>query len=114
MLMDFVKLFKSELGLIVKIRIDDKGVEVPELDSKTIFFGLNPARQTVMVEFPPLVAKALGAQTTKAIKEHHFRTYFETGDWHAGLALALERVWLGLTSMEDENQGSAAREGGAG
>ncbi|MGE4297083.1 MAG: TPM domain-containing protein [Desulfovibrionaceae bacterium] len=94
---ELAAMFKQEFGLSVKIHLRADTVELPDLDAKTIFIGLNPNTKQVMVELPPLLKKALGDDYQYTLQNEHFPPYLASGEWRQGLILALTQLWEALS-----------------
>jgi hypothetical protein len=101
---DFSRLMRDEFGLEVVVRAKKGPVEVPELDSRTLFFGVNTADERVTIEFPPLVARALDKDFIRHLREEHFEPYFERGNWPKGLAEAMRMLWERLMGIDSEGE----------
>ncbi len=100
-LREFASMFKDEFGLELKLNVVHTDVVLPDLDSKTIFIGINPETRQVLVEFPPLVRRALGDEFLYSLQNEHFTPYFEKGRWPEGLFQGVNRIWeamMGITS----------------
>ncbi|MBG0776664.1 MAG: TPM domain-containing protein [Desulfovibrionaceae bacterium] len=95
-LLDFVKLFKDEFGMTLRIVVSEEAVALPELDSKTVFVGVAPATGQILVELPPLAVKALGPDFVTRLQSETFPPYYEKGEWKQGLVVVLKTVWQGL------------------
>lgn len=93
----FASMFRDEFGLRLRIHIRNTPVELPELDSKTIFLGINPETRQVLVDLPPLVRRALGDEYMYALQNNHFSPYFAGGNWEQGVDAALERLWRDMS-----------------
>ena len=93
-LRDYAAALRETHGLKLRVQVRNTPVVLPaSLDSKTIFIGLNPYTQQVLVEFPPLLKKALGAQYMYMMQNEYFTPYFQKNQWQAGLASALQQLW---------------------
>lgn len=93
-LRDYAAALRETHGLKLRVQVLNTPVELPDsLDSKTIFIGINPKSQQVLVEFPPLLRKALGANYMYTLQNTHFAPYFAKNQWQAGLASALQQIW---------------------
>jgi hypothetical protein len=101
---EFARMMRDEFGLEVIVRAVDGPVEIPQLDSRTLFFGLNTAEDEVTIEFPPLVARALDKDFTQYLREEHFPPYFEQGNWPKGLAEAMRLLWDKLMGISSEGE----------
>lgn len=101
---DFARMMRDEFGLEVIVRAIDGPVEVPEMDSRTMFFGLNTEANSVTIEFPPLVARALDKKFIDYLREEHFPPYFEQGNWPKGLAEAMRLLWDKLMGISSEGE----------
>ncbi len=100
----FSNMFEDELGITVKLQIANEELEMPELDTKTLFMGLNLAEENAVVVFPPLVEKALGEDFRSRLENEHFPPYFASGDWPQGLVLAMAEIWDALMEPDTAQQ----------
>ncbi|MFW5735359.1 MAG: TPM domain-containing protein [Oceanidesulfovibrio sp.] len=100
----FGSMFEDELGLTVKMQIANEELEMPELDTKTLFIGLDLAEDNAVIVFPPLVEKALGEDFRRRLENEHFPSYFESGDWPQGLVLAMAEIWDALMEPGEAHQ----------
>jgi hypothetical protein len=67
---------------------------LPEkLDTKTVFIGINPYSRQVLIEFPPLLRKALRQDYMYKLQNEYFIPYFEKNQWQVGLGAALQQLW---------------------
>lgn len=82
------------------IRVFRGEIVVPDLDNRTMFLGLAPASRQVIVSFPPIMRRALGADFERKLMTEHFPPYFASGDWPLGLKTALIRIWRTLAGEE--------------
>lgn len=93
-LRDYAAALRETHGLKLRVQVRNTPVELPSsLDSKTIFIGINPESHQVLVEFPPLLRKALGANYMYELQNAHFAPYFAKNQWQTGLASALQQIW---------------------
>ena len=93
-LRDYAAALRDKHGLKLRVQVRNTPVVLPaSLDSKTIFIGINPYSKQVLVEFPPLLKKALGSDYMYAMQNTHFAPYFKKNQWQAGLASALQQLW---------------------
>ncbi|GAB7082192.1 TPM domain-containing protein [Megalodesulfovibrio paquesii] len=104
-LLQFSKMFKEEFGLEVRLAVtnDANAIKPPAPDPGVIFLGINPATREVVLQVPPLAARALGEETLASLRQDHFPPYFDDGSWPKGLILALSTLWDTLL-----NQSAAA------
>ena len=108
-LREFASMFKDDFGLELRLNVVTTDVVLPDLDSKTIFIGLNPETRQVLVEFPPLVRRALGTDFLYSLQNEHFTPYFEEGKWPEGLFQGVNRIWeamMGVTSSQNNRADS--------
>ncbi|WP_147819912.1 hypothetical protein [Salidesulfovibrio onnuriiensis] len=103
-LRDFVKSMRERFGVAVKIQVFKGDVEMPELDSKTIYIGLSPAGRQVAVEFPPLLRPALGADFIESVNNEFFAEAFDTGQWGRELQILTTMIWSRLAALEESTQ----------
>ncbi len=99
-LRDFATLFKDEFGLDLRVHVSAKFVDPPAPDNKTLFIGINPKKREVVLQLPPLVSNALGAELSRTLGGDHFTPYFDSGQWPQGLIAALKRIWKTLASLK--------------
>jgi uncharacterized membrane protein YgcG len=97
---EFGRMMRDEFGVEVRIHAVDGAVPPPETDNKTLFFGVNTKEDKVVIDFPPLVAKALENDFIAYLRNEHFGSYFEQGNWPKGLAEAMKLIWERLTGIE--------------
>lgn len=84
---------KSEHGIKLRLHIRKNDVVLPEIDRRTLFIGINPHTQQVLIEFPPLLRKAFGDDYMYHMQNEHFAQYFAKGEWQQGLVAALGKIW---------------------
>ncbi|NJB67884.1 hypothetical protein GGQ74_001524 [Desulfobaculum xiamenense] len=104
-LLELSRMFEKEFGLELRIKIADGPVEVPVLDSKTIFFGLDVRDKTTTIVMPPLVERALGHEFIAELRDRHMPYHFENDSWPTGLVKALAMTWerlIGLDAKDDK------------
>lgn len=92
-LLQFSQLFKEEFGMEVRVVVSITPLEPPEPDPSVIYLALKPDTREVVLQVPPLAARALGEETLTALRETHFPPYFDDGSWPKGLILALSTIW---------------------
>jgi len=97
---EFSKVLKNEFGLELKLVFATERPPWPELDNKTIYFGLDTVGHTVDIAIPPLVERALGPGYVDMLKNEHFPSFFEQGRWARGTAEALADIWKRLIEVE--------------
>jgi hypothetical protein len=95
-LREYAAELKEVYGIKLRLQIRTSPVALPDMDSKTLFIGINPQTQQVLVEFPTLLRKALGDDYLYRMQNEHFGPYFQKGQWQQGLADALTRLWLDM------------------
>ena len=96
---EFSKVLKSEFGLETKLVFATEPPPWPELDNKTIYFGLDITNHTVDIALPPLVESALGPGYVTMLQDEHFAPAFETGHWARATAEALADIWKRLIEV---------------
>ncbi|MFV0423933.1 TPM domain-containing protein [Oleidesulfovibrio sp.] len=90
--------FNSEYGIKVRIHVVKSEVTLPQVDSRTLYIIISPPHKQALVEFPPLVRKALGDDFMYSLQNTHFIPYFENGQWGLAVADALKLIWGGLSA----------------
>jgi hypothetical protein len=99
-LREFSALFRDEFGVELVLRITQGPVEIPRLKSKTLFLGLDIKNQTLIVEYPAWMRRALGPGFTADLETAHMAPYFASDSWPTGLMMALKRIWDQLMTLE--------------
>ncbi len=108
-LRSFADHLKDEFGMKAMIQIRKDELVVPKLDSKTLYVGLLPKKNVVVVEFPSLMTRALGRNFLDSMRDEHFVPYWEGENWPRGLQTALTMIWSRLAApdpagMQEEEQ----------
>jgi hypothetical protein len=98
-LYELSSMFEEEFGVELRLSIQDGPVEIPALDSKTMFFGLDTANEKLIVFFPPLVERALGPEFITQLQTTHMAPYFASDSWPTGLIKALALTWQRLIDL---------------
>lgn len=81
-LREFASALRETHGLKLRVQVRNTPVVLPaKLDTKTVFIGINPYTRQVLVEFPPLLRKALGADYMYHLQNEYFIPYFEKNQW---------------------------------
>lgn len=102
----FARSLEAEFGLEFRLQVRDEPVEDPELNGKTVFFGIDPAAKQVVVRFPPLLSNALGKDFLEQLQNNHLSTLFDEGnDWREGITFALAAIWERLSEMQGRSNG---------
>ncbi len=91
---------EKEFGQKAVVRVFTGVVIVPELDSRTMFLGISPALEEVLVSLPPLIQRSLPHGFVDELNTSHFQPYFASGDWPLGLKTALIKIWKALAGEE--------------
>lgn len=93
-LRDYATALRETHGLKLRLQVRNTPVVLPEkLDTKTVFIGINPYSRQVLIEFPPLLRKALGQDYMYKLQNEYFTPYFEKDQWQVGLGAALQQLW---------------------
>lgn len=93
-LRDYASAMRETHGLKLRVQVLNTPVVLPaKLDTKTVYIGINPYSRQVLVEFPPLLRKALGQNYMYKLQNEYFTPYFEKNQWQLGLASALQQLW---------------------
>lgn len=90
--------FDNEYGIKVRILIVKGEVTLPQVDSRTLYIIISPSNRQALLEFPPLVRRALGDEFMYSMQSSHFAPYFENGQWGLAIADALKLIWSGLSA----------------
>lgn len=92
-LAEFSNLFREEFGMEVRLQVAVGEITPPAPDPSIIFLGINPQTQAVVLQVPPLAARAMGPEVLRQIQQEHFPPYFRDGTWPQGLVLAMSTMW---------------------
>ncbi len=102
----FIKKFASgltqEFGQRAQIHVFSQNVVLPTLDNQTVFIGLSPSTEEVLIVLPPLIKRVVPAGFEQHLSSEHFVQYFEAGDWQQGLKTALIALWKTLDEKQAE------------
>ncbi len=90
--------FQSTYGITLKIKISKTALQVPRLDPKTLFIGINTSEDLAVVELPPLLTRALDKDFVLYLKKEHFTDYLKTSRYGVGIEVALQLLWEELNS----------------
>lgn len=101
---DYAKLFENEYGLELKVHVVREELDMPALDSKTLFLGVNLQERDVVLHFPPLVDKAL-PQGLRVDLVERFHPHIQDHTWPQAIVLTLRRIW---DELGDVSQSSPA------
>ena len=85
-------------GLTLRVAVRHGAVEVPALDAKTVFIGLDTATGQGVVVLPPLLARALPPEVAANLAGPFFEPYFAAQAWPEGLMACLRRI---LEALDD-------------
>ncbi|WP_022662232.1 hypothetical protein [Paucidesulfovibrio longus] len=98
--MRFAEALERDFAQKAVVRIFSDKIIVPDLDNQTMFLGIAPKTRQVIVSFPPIMRRALGADFERELMTRHFDEYFASGDWPLGLKTALIQIWQTLAGEE--------------
>ncbi len=110
MLSKYVGLFFQNYGARLVVRITAGPAVAPD-GSADLSLVLSPSRKEVFVGASPLVMAALGAKTLSYLRDEHFKSYFDAGNWPEGLAVALSMISRDLDQRLDGQSGSDLKPG---
>ena len=100
----FANSLEKNYGLNFKIIIFKGGINVPDINKKTVFIGISPSEKQTEIILPPLVEKALGGDFVPYLTQSHFPGYMESGQWVEGAKTAVALMWEKLTVIENETK----------
>jgi hypothetical protein len=106
---DLARAMESRFGLELRLVIAAEKMRIPVAGTRTIFIGIVPRAEQVVVVLPPLVERALGREFAEHLRHEHFRPYWDDQDWQKGLGEALAMIWEGLNTPD---QGAASDSSG--
>jgi hypothetical protein len=110
----FITALRKDYGIEARVQVTRERPAPPEADGKTLYLGLCPAQKLAVVQLPPLVAQALGADFAQTLVDEHFPFHFAPGkSWQKGLLLALDLMHSRLAALgAAHTQEPPARTGG--
>ena len=91
--------FNQDFGLVLRVAVNNGPLSPPAVDSRTIYLGLDLARNEAVVVMPPLLAKALDPELAARLSGDFFQPYFAAQAWPQGLL-----AWTQIT-LETLNAG---------
>ena len=103
----FADSLKDRFGVQARVEIGPGAADFTEIDSKTLFFGIDPEARRVAAAFPPLMRRALGGELSAYLEREHFEPYWASGDWPQGLKTALALIWTRLDNLDRPDAGQA-------
>lgn len=96
----FSRSLRSRYGLEARVQIARTRPVPPPADGKTLYLGLGLEDRTAVVQLPPLLAGALGADFARRLETEHFPFHFAPGrSWQKGLLAALDLVESRLAAL---------------
>jgi len=96
----FIAALRKDYGIEARVLITSQPPAPPEPDGKTLYVGLCPDEKIAVVQLPPLVARALGADFARTLVAEHFPFHFAPGkSWQKGLLLALDLMGSRLAAL---------------
>ncbi|MBU1247899.1 MAG: hypothetical protein KKB70_04300 [Proteobacteria bacterium] len=91
---------EKEFGQKAIIQVSTDNVRMPDLDTRTMFLGLSPATEEVLLSFPPLLRSSLGPELVAELQNDHFKSAFKDGNWPQALKAALVKIWKALAGED--------------
>ncbi len=88
--------FTAEHGINVRMQLCTGKAELPRQAPRTLYIVISPEHKQVLIDFPPLLHKALGDEFMDWLQNTHFVPYFAQEQWGIGLADALKAIWQRL------------------
>ncbi len=85
-------------GLTLRVVARHGAVELPVLDAKSVFIGLDTAAGQGVVVLPPLLTKALPPALAERLAGPYFEPYFADNAWPQGLMACLRSI---LEALDD-------------
>ncbi|MDP2848581.1 MAG: hypothetical protein Q8O35_10375 [Humidesulfovibrio sp.] len=96
----FIASLRKEYGIEARVQVTRTRPQSPEADGKTLYVGLCPDEKSAVVQLPPLMARALGADFSRMLVDEHFPFHFAAGkSWQKGLLLALDLMQSRLATL---------------
>lgn len=105
-IVSFTRSLKNTYGLSCRIQIFGGDFTVPELDSKTMYIGLAPSIDTVVISFPPMMRQAVGPEFIENLKTEHFLPAFKENDWPSAIEIVLVEIFNKLDELQKEEKPS--------
>lgn len=96
----FIAALRKDYGIEARVQVARSRPAPPEPDGKTLYVGLCPDEKVAVVQLPPLMARALGADFARMLVDEHFPFHFAPGkSWQKGLLLALDLMQSRLATL---------------
>ncbi len=86
------QVLNERYGVELRLHVVTDVLKVPDVGPRTLYVGINPETRLVVLEFPALVAGALGQEFIRDLRESHFEQYWGGGNWPEGLKSALTLI----------------------
>lgn len=96
----FARHLEREFGFTFKLRVTQNELQLPDVNSKTLFIGIAPSQNETQIVMPPLMRRGLDAAFVHYLESEHFELYWENDAWPQGLEHALTLIWDRLSNME--------------
>lgn len=86
------QVLEERYGVELRLHIVAGVLKMPDVGPRTLYVGINPETRLVVLEFPTLVAGALGQEFIRNLRDSHFEQYWDGGNWPQGLRSALTLI----------------------
>ena len=88
----FARFLKRDFGLEFHLLVTEKGLDLPRLDARTLFIGLDPSRKRSVVVLPPLLRRSIDPSAVSYLEQEHFQRSWTESEWPLALEQALDLI----------------------
>ena len=96
----FARSLKRDFGLEFHLLVTEKGLDLPRLDARTLFIGLDPSRKRSVVVLPPLLRRSIDPSAVGYLEQEHFQRSWTEHKWPLALEQALDLIRQQLYNPE--------------
>lgn len=96
----FARSLKRDFGLEFHLLVTEKGLDLPRLDARTLFIGLDPSRNRSVVVLPPLLRRSIDPSAARYLEQEHFQRSWAEQEWPLALEQALDLIRQQLHNPE--------------
>ncbi len=96
----FARFLKRDFGLEFHLLVTEKGLDLPRLDARTLFIGLDLSRNRSVVVLPPLLRRSIDPSAVRYLEQEHFQRSLTEQEWPLALEKALDLIRQQLYNPE--------------
>lgn len=97
----FIKSMRSEFGVKTKIHILNGQIPKVSAEPNEMLITISPAYEQISLQFPGLVAHALGKKFIEDLEHNYFTGKFKKDMWPVALQTTLAMIWQKLISVDN-------------